>query len=426
MADDELTIFDMPLTEDDPTMESDATYVPGLASYKASAVDEDGNLMDDEAGLLAGVMADADITEPCIIGGVVHLPLASSVNAGSGTDSITEGGDSSSVEAGLMRGVKFVSSSYIEEELPHIKGGVLYIPFAECGSSEVDGIADAALPGVIRSVVDMNEEGSAVTSIRDGVLYLRQRGGLRGVSVVTYSTETKPEVKDRTLYLPLANYGDSSVENAVGVLSAVEVVNPYGADAGGARAPELRNGSLRIPRAHCTGSGVDQYSPGLLERVVSTDQTTPTIENGTLRLPRGVTAVYNQKESSYTEPTIFESNLINPYAHTASGVEGAVGLISAIEYASSVDGSGVENLPRIEHGTIILPRGGYLQGLAHGGEDADGWRHEETPWSGTDGLYIEAASFTTYLGPMIGSLTFFLDVGTQDGYLKFRLRGEPA
>lgn len=300
-------------------------------------------------------------------------------------------------------------------------GGIAANDLASYGNSDIDNVA-----GLIAGVVDSDEEGSAVTTIRNGVLYIRQRGGLRGVSVVTYSTTTHPRVTDKVLYLPLANYGGSSEENTEGIISAVEVVAPYGADAGGARAPELRNGTLRLPRAHCIGSSVDQYSPGLLERVVSTEQTTPTIYNGTLRLPRGIHAVQNQMESSYTEPTIFEGSLINPYAHTASGVEGAVGLISAIEYASGVEGSGVENLPRIEHGTIILPRGGYLKGLAHGGEDADGWRHEETPWSGTDGLYIEAASFTTYLGPMIGSLTFFLDVGTQDGYLKFRLRGEPA
>ena len=163
--------------------------------------------------------------------------------------------------------------------------------------------------------------------LREGVLRLPKSTGLTGVSVVERAGG--PEINSgEALELPLADYGGS--ENAVGLLSAVEVVAPYGVDAGSVRQVTLKAGRLIIPRAHGESS---VETPGLMVGVVTDPSLTePALLDGVLRLPipRGTlgiaygvedatgwkesTATWSAVEGSFVEAAACDLSFGNDYA----------------------------------------------------------------------------------------------------------------
>lgn len=151
-------------------------------------------------------------------------------------------------------------------------------------------------------------------SLRDGVLHLPKSTGLTGVSVVDRAG--MPEINSgNALELPLAAYGGD--DNAVGLISAVEVVPPYGVDASMPRKPDMKSGTLRLPRAHGESS---VETPGLMVGVTTDPSLTePALLDGVLRLPlpRGTKGI-------------------------AYGLEDATGWKSSTATWSAVEGSWVE------------------------------------------------------------------------------------
>lgn len=299
---------------------------------------------------------------------------------------------------------QYPGGTFVEESA--IEAGMIL------GVQEMDGNPPSGVDGTVYET----------PCIIDGMIYIRN-SGLTGVSVVERAG--MPTITaDKTLEMPLAS--DKSSVEAVGLMSAVEVVAPYGVDAGSVRKATLENGTLRIPRAHSVYS-VDEQTTGLIAGIREHDAGVSGVEirDGIIYIPKSSGAAGVQQVSngtmSFVEPTIEGSTLFLPFAATSS-VDGPVdgeanprvGLLSWVEYHSAVE------IPEIHNGTIRLPLPRGTKGIAYGAEDATGYKSNTAAWSAVEGSYVDAASCSWYLGPTIGSIFLTLQIRTQDGFLNMR------
>lgn len=282
-------------------------------------------------------------------------------------------------------------------------------------SVEESDIEEGLIAGIATSSTDR-------PYIKDGFIFIPENTGLTGVSIVERAG-VPTITTDKTLEMPLASH-TSDVE-AVGLLSAVDVVAPYGVDAGGAREVTLERGTLRIPRAHAV-YGVDEQTTGLIAGIREKDEGVSGVEirDGIIYIPKGGAAGVQQVSNgtmSYVEPTIEGSTLFLPFAATSSvdstvdgEVNPRVGLVSGVEYHSAVE------IPEIHNGTIRLPLPRGTKGIAYGVEDATGWKNSTAAWSAVEMSYVEAAACDLTFGSAYARLV--MEVCTQNGFLNIRLR----
>lgn len=219
-----------------------------------------------------------------------------------------------------MSGVEYEDYILSDDEDAGLDGGFLSFPaLADAETGE------AGLLAAVEIDPSLTEP-----ELREGVLRLPKSTGLTGVSVVDRAGE--PEINSgNALELPLADYGGS--ENAVGLISAVEVATPYGVDAGSIRAVTIKNGRILIPRAHAY-SGVEA-TEGLISAVeYDSNVEYPSIYNGTIRIPKPIpegtkgiaygvedatgwkesTATWSAVEGSYVEAAACDLSFGDDYA----------------------------------------------------------------------------------------------------------------